>query len=263
MFLSTNRLYIGKLVQITCYILGAWLCVAGCSGLSDPRPVVYKNVPDYEGGTQQVLTVIDDPRPVDQIIADAEELVMLKAYADAADEYAYVVYKEPSIGRYYLRYAELLERIDKDRAAREVYSLALENIPEDVPAKVEIIHRLALIDANHLYKIEEAEELLHMLPSGSIERYDLAAFLYYQAHQYDSALELLNNALERVRDADQKALLMFHASLIYHELGDVKNTFGSLYHAINLSEHLGLIRDIENFWELINQDQPLGTGYPE
>ncbi|MBW2476990.1 MAG: hypothetical protein JRE16_10145 [Deltaproteobacteria bacterium] len=263
MFLSTIRRYIGKLSQVTYYIIGTWLCLASCAGLSDPRPMVYKDIPDYEGGTQRVLTVVNDPRPVEQIIKDAEELVMLKAYADAADEYAYVVYKDPSVGRYYLRYAELLERIDKDNAARKVYSQALENVPEDDPARVEIIHRMALIDANHLFKVEEAEELLHLLPSGSIERYDLAAFLYYQAHQYDSALELLNNALERVRDADQKALLMFHASLIYHELGDVKNTFGSLYHAINLSEHLGLIRDIENFWELINQDQPLGTGYPE
>ena len=105
--------------------------------------------------------------------------------------------------------------------------------------------------------------MLHQLPGHSIERYDLAAFLYYHSGQYETALDLLNKALVKVREADQKALLMYHASLIYHQLGDVKNTFGSLYHAINLSEHLGLIRDIENFWVEINKDQPLGaTGLP-
>ena len=116
------------------------------------------------------------------------------------------------------------------------------------------MHRLALIDANHLFKLDEAEALLKRLPPRSIEKLDLAAFLYYQASQYDEAIELLNKALEKVRDADQKALLLYHAALIYVKLGDEKNTFGSLYFAINNAEHLGLIRDIEQLWQEINEN---------
>ena len=218
-------------------ILAITLLLAGCSG------VVRK----------------DDPRPVESIIRRAEDLVASKAYTAAADQYAIVTAKAPTVGKYYLRHGELLERVDEDKEARKVYKTALDEIPEDDPDRIELILRLALIDANHLYRLDEAEDLLFQLPSNSIERYDLAAFLYYQANQPKPALELLNKALERTRDADQKALLMYHASLVYHQLGDEKNTFGSLYHAINLSEHLGLIRDIENFWELINRDEPLGS----
>jgi len=109
-----------------------------------------------------------------------------------------------------------------------------------------------LIDANHLFKLDEAEELLQRMPGTSIERYDVAAFLYYQASQYEESLKLLNKALERVRSADQKALLLYHAALVYLKLEDEKNTFGSLYYAINNAEHLGLIRDIEQLWQEIN-----------
>ena len=97
------------------------------------------------------------------------------------------------------------------------------------------------------------EELLKRMPQGSIEKLHTAAFLYYQAGQPDQAILLLNKALERVRSADQKALLLYHATLIYVQLKDQKNTFGSLYYAINNAEHLGLIRDIEQLWEKINE----------
>ncbi len=70
-------------------------------------------------------------------------------------------------------------------------------VPEDDPDHLQIMHRLALIDANHLFKLDEAEELLQRMPRKSIEKLDLAAFLYYQASQYDQAITLLNKALER------------------------------------------------------------------
>ena len=61
-----------------------------------------------------------------------------------------------------------------------------------------------------------------------------------------------------------KALLLYHAALVYVELEDQKNTFGSLYFSINNAEHLGLIRDIEQLWEEINQDPESGKPvFPE
>ncbi len=194
----------------------------------------------------------NDPRPVGEVVNRAEQLIQGKAYAAAAYQYAIVIAKDPTVGRYYLRRAEVLERIDEDKDAYRTYEQAMKMVSEDDPDHLEIMHRLALIDANHLYKLDEAEELLQRMPGTSIERYDTAAFLYYQASQYDESINLLNTALERVRSADQKALLLYHAALVYLKLEDEKNTFGSLYYSINNAEHLGLIRDIEQLWQEIN-----------
>jgi tetratricopeptide (TPR) repeat protein len=194
----------------------------------------------------------NDPRPVGEVVNRAEQLIQGKAYAAAAYQYTIVIAKDPTVGRYYLRRAEVLERIDEDKDAYRTYEQAMKMVSEDDPDHLEIMHRLALIDANHLYKLDEAEELLQRMPGTSIERYDTAAFLYYQASQYDESIELLNTALERVRSADQKALLLYHAALVYLKLEDEKNTFGSLYYSINNAEHLGLIRDIEQLWQEIN-----------
>ena len=166
------------------------------------------------------LPVKEDNRPVEVVISRAEQLIMAKAYAAAAEEYVVIIRKEPTIGSHYLRRAEVLERIDEDKEAHSTYELGLKMVPEDDPDQLELMHRLALVDANHLFQLDEAEELLTRLPPRSIEKLDLAAFLYYQASQYNEAIELLNKALEKVRDADQKALLLYHAALIYVKLGD-------------------------------------------
>lgn len=194
----------------------------------------------------------DDPRPIEEVVMRAEQLVQGKAYAAAAEQYAIVIAKDPTVGRYYLRRSEILERIDEDKEAYRTYQEAMQMVAEDDPDHLQIMHRLALIDANHLYKLDEAEELLQRMPGTSIERYDLAAFLYYQASQYDQSIDLLNKALKRVTSADQKALLLYHAALVYLKLDDQKNAFGSLYFSINNAEHLGLIRDIEQLWQEIN-----------
>lgn len=198
------------------------------------------------------ISAKDDPRPVEDVISRAEQLIVSKAYAAAAKHYAVAIAKEPTVGHHYLRHAEVLERIDQDKEAYRTYEQAMKMVAEDDPDHLALMHRLALINANHLYKLDEAEELLQRMPGTSIERYDVAAFLYYQASQYDESIKLLNKALERVRSADQKALLLYHAALVYLKLDDQKNTFGSLYYAINNAEHLGLIRDIEQLWQEIN-----------
>ena len=208
--------------------------------------------------------VDNDQRPVEEVVRKAEELIKSKAYAAAAKEYAIAIQKQPENGKYYLRQAELFERIDEDNLAEQAYERGLKNVPEEDPEHLKIMHRLALINANHLFRIDEAEELMLKMPDKSIEKYDTTAFLYYKASQFDQAISLLNKALERVRTADMKALLLYHAALVYVELKDQKNTFGSLYFSINNAEHLGLIRDIEQLWEEINQDPESGNPiFPE
>ena len=205
----------------------------------------------------------NDPRLVEDVVSRAEQLIANKAYAAAAKQYAVAIAKAPTVGRYSLPRAEVLERSDQDKEADHTYEQAMQMVAEDEPDHLQIMHRLALIDANHLFKLDEAEELLMRMPEKSIEKLDLAAFLYYQSSQPQLAISLLNKALERVRTADQKALLLYHAALIYLKLNDQKNTFGSLYYAINNAEHLGLIRDIEQLWQEINADPTKAAGFPK
>lgn len=216
----------------------------------------------FLAGGCSLLLPKPDPRPVEAIVNHAEELVGRKAYAGAADEYAIVLRKQTDNGAYYLRSAELLERIDEDQRARKTYERALKNLPPDDKHRHEIMLRLALIDANHLFLLDDAEELLQQLPDSSVERHDLAGFLYYKSGQYDLAISILNKALERCKDNDMRALMLYHAALIYRQLGDEKNTYGSLYHAINQAQHLGLIRDIERLWNTLNEENPSPSSRP-
>jgi tetratricopeptide (TPR) repeat protein len=204
----------------------------------------------------------EDTRPVESIITSAESLVARKAYADAAAEYAIVNDKRPTVGKYYMRRAELLERIEEDKQARKTYERALDHIPEEDPDRKMIILRLALINANHLFLLDDAEALLQMLPNDSIERHDLAGFLYYKSSQFDLSLKILNKALNHVKDEDLEGLLLYHSALVYRELGDEKNTFGALYHAINFSKHLGQIRDIETLWSTVNEEAGTPVSVP-
>ena len=63
-------------------------------------------------------------------------------------------------------------------------------------------------------------------------------------------------------DQDLEGLLLYHSALVYRELGDEKNTFGALYHAINFSKHLGQIRDIETLWSEVNEEAGTPVSVP-
>lgn len=225
--------FIKSFIRLIIPLCAAALIISGCGG-----------------GVQ----VKNDSRSLEEVITNAEQLIKQKAYAEAANEYQIAILKEPEVGQFYLRRAEVLERIDEDKEARLTYERALKVVPEEDPAHLQIMHRLALVNANHLFRIEEAEDLLLKMPDKSIEYLDLSAFLYYQSSQYEQAIGILNKALERVRTADQKALLLYHAALVYVKLEDQKNIFGSLFYSINNAEHLGLIRDIEQLWQELNED---------
>lgn len=198
-----------------------------------------------------------DPRPAKEIVAAAEELVTRKAYYDASEQYALAISKEPANGRYYLRHGELLEVLDKVDRARVVYQRGLDKISDKDPEYQQLAQSLALLCATDLYDLDTAEKLLATLPLGSVQRLDLSAYLYLQTGQSEEALKLLNMALPRAEDPNQKALILYHAALIYDQFHDEKNTFTSLYHAINNASNLALIRKIEAMWMKISGSQPL------
>lgn len=203
-----------------------------------------------------------DPRPVEEIVAQAEDLIQRRAYAGAADLYQKAIAKQPENGRYYLRHSELLEALNRDKEARASYRRGIDRATGGTPEHFELMHRLALLSAEHLHDIDTAEDILEKLPGGSVARLDLAGYLYYQANQHELSIKTLNQALERARDNDQKAIILYHAALVYAALKDEKNAVTSLFHAINNATHLGLIRDISALWARVNAGQPLPQPQP-
>ena len=201
-----------------------------------------------------------DPRPVAEIVAAAEDLVARKAYHDASELYAKAIAKESGNGSYYLRRGELLEVLGDVKEARGVYKKGMNNVSATAPEHQLLIYNLALLCATDLYDLDTAEALLEKLPLGTVPRLDLAAFLYLQTGQTEEALKMLNQALPRAEDPNQKALILYHAALIYDQYHDEKNTFTSLYHAINSATNLGVIRKIETLWMKISGSQPMPHG---
>lgn len=198
-----------------------------------------------------------DPRPAEAIVSQAEDLVRRKAYADATDLYAKAIAKQPDNGSYYLRRSELLETLGRDREARANYSEGLSNLPKSSSERIELMYRLALLSAEHMQDVDTAEDLLAQLPPGSVQRLDLAGYLYFLTNQHEEAIKIFNQALAVARNTDQKASVLYHAALIYHALNDEKNTTTSLFLAINNATHLGLIHDISAMWSKVNADLPL------
>ena len=198
-----------------------------------------------------------DRRSAEEVATEAEEQVGRKDYEQAAALYGKAIAKQPQNGRYYLRRSELLESLSLFKAAQDNYRNGLTKVPADAPERQEVIYRLALISAEHLDDIDTAESLLDQLPGASVPRLDLTGYLYYHGRLYEDALKRFNQALSVTKNADQKALILYHAALVYTALNDEKNAVTSLFHAINNATHLGLIRDISELWEKVNVNQPL------
>lgn len=198
-----------------------------------------------------------DPRSAEELVAQAENMIARKAYGEAVSLYTKAIAKQPDNGSYYLRCSELLEAIGRDREARATYRDGLPKVAKTSPEHLEMMYRLALLSAEHLQDIDTAEELLAQLPSGSVQRLDLAGYLYFLTNQHEEAIKVFNQALAVTQNADQKASILYHAALIYHALNDEKNTTTSLFLAINNATHLGLIHDISAMWVKVNADQPL------
>jgi tetratricopeptide (TPR) repeat protein len=198
-----------------------------------------------------------DPRSVEEIVSQAEDMVRRKAYGEAIGLYARAIAKQPDNGSYYLRRSELLEALGRDREARANYKDGLSVLAKGSSEQIEVMYRLALLSAEHMQDIDTAEELLPQLPPGSLQRLDLAGCLYFLTNQPEEAIKVFNQALAVAQNSDQKASVLYHAALIYHALSDEKNTTTSLFLAINNATHLGLIHDISAMWSKVNADQPL------
>ncbi|PNU21520.1 hypothetical protein C2E25_01255 [Geothermobacter hydrogeniphilus] len=188
----------------------------------------------------------------------AEQLIKGHDYQAAAKKLALATINLPNDNETFLRYGEVLEALGRQAEAAEVYHRALKN---DGDRKNQLRYRLALLQTLQLDQLPEAVALQRQLPPETFQAGDLQAVILLQQGRPRQALILLADLAKKVRAEDQAAHIAYHAALAYRSLKDDNNTYSSLYQAINRAENLGLIQQIQRFW---NHPQPAGrsTGHP-
>lgn len=182
-------------------------------------------------------------------VANAQNLVLKKDYAEAAHEFEQALQKNPASAQLYLQRADLLEITGRVREARRTYQSALETLGTDDPLYSDIIWRSALLQAEAFGEAAAARRLAAKLEEGSFRRHDAFGMAELAAGDPAAALRHLNRALNLAENNDSKGWALYHAALAYRENGDVEKASASLYHAINLGENIALVSRIEKLWE--------------
>lgn len=206
------------------------LFLAGCTALISPDP---QRAADYR--------------------LQAETAVTEKDWQGGADLLRKAALHAPTDGALALRQAELLERAGDPRGARKVYRRGLKKVSEESQRQT-LAWRLGLLLSLQLDAPAKARPLLEQISPEDPLRADLLGALALQEGDPRQALAYFNRALAAQPDDQVAATILYHAALAYHQVGDEKNTFGSLFHAINRAEHLGVIGDIERLWDALIAD---------
>ncbi|BCR04363.1 hypothetical protein DESUT3_14320 [Desulfuromonas versatilis] len=181
-----------------------------------------------------------------ECLARAEEAIAQRNYDEAAGYLDAAIHKEPHNAAAYLRHGEVLRVLGKDRQARSTYRAALKNLP-DSPEKSEAAYHLALLQALKFDTLREALSLIPGLAEDSAEKLDLQGVVALQQRKFREALQYLSRA-QQFAGVQRMGLVLYHASLAYHGLGDPENARASLFHAINQTDNLAEVKDIERFY---------------
>lgn len=186
---------------------------------------------------------------------EAENLAAGKKIKEASEALARAIASDPEALPLYLRRGELLESLGRPEGARGIYNAGLKKADRSAPLRAELTWRLALVEVLQLENPGRGMNLLGNLPEGAL-RDDLEGVLALTGGNIPGAVALFNAALEKNPSQEVVGAVFYHASLAYHRLGDTRNAFGSLYHAVNNAKHLGTMRGIETHWELLNATKP-------
>ncbi len=208
-------------------------------------------------GACAVMAPKPDPQLGEQQRLRAEQLIKGRQYQAAAEALDQAVINLPQDHQLALRYGEVLEAIDRTADAVEVYRQALERGPDK---QEELRYRTALLFALQLDNLTAARTLQQALPQNSLAANDLQAVILTRSGQPRQALIRLATLIKTVHSEDQTAHIAYHAALAYQALGDAENEFLSLYQAINRAEHLGLIHQIELYWQQLEPDTEVPNG---
>lgn len=183
---------------------------------------------------------------------EAEVLAISRDFSGAAESLARAIEADPEATPLYLRRGEFLEGLGRWEEARQVYKSGLKKSRRPAPLEKELAWRLALLEALHLNEPGRAGKLLRQLGADGPLREDLQGVLAFKAGDLRKAIGHFDAALKLQPAQELTAAIYYHASRTYLALGDSRNTYTALFHAVNNASHRGTIREIETLWEILN-----------
>lgn len=193
----------------------------------------------------------DDVSPI-QHRQWAKELLSINDLKGATEEMRLSLAGNPNIEDALL-YADLLDTQGEFKKSRSVYKNAFK-LPADSAQKNDLVHRLALLEVTEFDNIKAAAKLAESLPPVDTRLFDLRSVILFQQKQYKQALEESLRALAKAVSKEEKAWAYFHMAQIYYELRVERDTFASLFEAVNHGRGYGLVKRITDYWESIRHD---------
>lgn len=184
----------------------------------------------------------------------AELLIESRQYKPAAELISLAAQNLPHDGYLCARLGEIYEQLQQFDEARETYRRGLKQASDNL---IDLRYQLARLEAYHYQRLGQAEKLAKDLPDKSWQRADLQALILIRQGKSRKALEILSELVKRVPDPSAASFILFDAALANEQLDNIPGTFGSLYESVNRVEHKGLSRQIENYWNYLNETYPL------
>lgn len=177
----------------------------------------------------------------------AQELLSIHDRKGAIEELRQALDGNPNIGDALL-YADLLESQGDYKGARKAYKQAF-RYPADRAQSLTLNYRLALLEATDFDNLKAAAKLGEALPPVDSRHFDLQSLLLFKKGQYQQALTESQRALTMAQNNEEKGWAYFHMAQIYYELRIERDTFGSLFQAVNSARGYGLVARITDYWE--------------
>lgn len=177
----------------------------------------------------------------------AQELLTIHDRKGAIDEMAQALSGNPNIEDALL-YADLLESQKEYKRARKVYKKASQ-YQADAAQTLSLNYRLALLEAGDFDNVKAARQLIKTLPPVDSRRLDLQAVLLLKQGAYKSALKESQRALQRAQNSEEQGWAYYHMAQSYYELRSERDTFGSLFKAVNSARGYSLVSRITEYWE--------------
>jgi tetratricopeptide (TPR) repeat protein len=176
------------------------------------------------------------------------ELLKVRDFEQAIKELELALEGQPDMADGLL-YADLLEGQGQYSAARRALRKAIKYPTTDTTLAYEVGYRLALLDLSNFDSRSQARSQIEILPPLDSRRYDLKAMLLFAEKRYKEALVEAQRGLSLAQNNEARGWLYFHLAQIYYELRNERETFGSLFNAVNNGRGHALVKRITDYWE--------------
>ncbi len=177
----------------------------------------------------------------------AAELLTIRDFVGATEEMRLALAGNPNIDDALL-YADLLEKNGDYKLARAVYETAAK-YPADSAQRNTLNYRWAVLEITRFDNLKTATKLADTLPPVDSRFFDLKSLFLMKRGAYKEALEESQRAVARATNNEEKGWAYFHMAQIYYELRVERDTFGSLFNAVNNARGHSLVEQITVYWE--------------